>query len=167
MPCGCRAGAWRVPATARGGERTGDGERRDDLGNWAYCSHTTERWKSLGTATRMSLPSATPGHRQRRHKATAVLPQKGNNCPRQWLFLSTLRMNGWTDNPARACMELQEERGPGEPLAAQAVHGCGPTHTHSEPLPLGLLQHAAPTPTRVLSPSVPPRRSSGFKSSCS
>lgn len=98
-------------------------------------------------------PSATPWHRQRRHKATAVLPQKENSCPRQWLFLSTLRMTFWTDVPTRAHTKLQEELGPVPALAAQAPRGCDPTHTPSK----CRRQRTSPYPWVYLSIQYPPQ----------
>lgn len=133
MPCGCGAGIWLClpwEEGRRGLEMEREGTALE-TGLTALAAQSDERaWGQSPGRPCPQLPlSATPWHRQRRDKTTAVLPRKENSCPRQWLFLCLLRMSAWTDTPARAHIKLQGELGPVESLAAQALHGCDPTHT--------------------------------------
>lgn len=103
-------------------------------------------------------PLATPWHRQGRCKAKAVLPEKKNSCPRQWLFLSMMRMDIWTDIHTCAYTKLQQELGPavtghtGSAWLWPNPHLWQMQEAESEPLPLGLSQHSVPTPICTLNP---------------
>lgn len=121
MPCGCGPGAWLCLPWEMGRrwlEMESEGTALE-TGLTALPPQSDEgAWgQAPGCPCPQLPPLATPWHRQRRHKAKAVLPEKKNSCPRQWLFLSILRMDIWTDVPTCAYTKLQQELGP-------AVTGC-------------------------------------------
>ena len=160
-PTSCPVAAELGPGCACRGKREGEDWRWRERGQpWRLGSLLSHRRVMKGLGDRHQ---DIPAHSFHPHPPLGT--GKGGTRPQLFchrrktaaqgngFFLSTLRMNVWPDIPARAHTKLQEELGPVDSLAAQALHGCDPTHSPSK----CRRQRASPYPWVYLSMQYPPQ----------